>query len=202
MRIDFGKGTATYKTLPGVLSNNGAFWIAASDGSGNVYLSMNNPVRKILRFNLKDSIQYKDLGNAFQDGQSLAYSMSLGRDGKMYFGGSGGSTYWSSFDPTTNKFETHPPIDPYNDYVLTIAGDSNYVYAQTGQRNSIQLWSVRKKDEHKKLLCKISNTTRIQLDTREDGIYASFYSGRQNILYKLVNGDTVRITKTSKQNRI
>lgn len=195
VRIDFGKRTTTFKTLPGVLSANGAFWIAGFDGSNNVYLSMSAPKRKILRFNLKDSIQYKDLGNAFQDGQTLAYCISLGRDGKVYFGGAGGATYWSSFDPKINKFEKHPPIDPYNDYVLSIAGDINYVYAQTGQRNSVQLWSVRKRDDAKKLLCKISNTTRIQLDTRADGIYASFNSDTLEGLFKLVNGDTVRIPK-------
>jgi len=202
VRIDFGKKMTTFKTLPGVLSGNGAFWIAAFDETKNVYLSMSAPTRKILWFNLKDSIQYKDLGNAFRDGQSLAYSMSVGRDGKMYFGGTGGATYWSSFDPKTNKFENHPPIDPNNDYVLTIAGDINYVYAQTGQRNSVQLWSIRKRDEAKKLLCKISNTTRIQLDTREDGIYASFNSDTLKGLFKLVNGDTVRILKAAAAKKV
>ena len=197
VRIDFGKKEATYKTLPGVLSANGAFWIAGFDGTGNVYLSMNTGMRRILQFNLKDSIQYKDRGNAFLDGHTLAYSMSLGRDGKMYFGGSSGSTSWSSFDPKTNTFENHPPVDPYNDYVLSIAGDSDYVYAQTGQRNSVQLWSIRKRDEYKKLLCKISNTTRIELATREDGIYASFNSDTLKGLFKLVKGDTVRITKNA-----
>jgi len=195
VRIDFTKKKATYKTLPGILSANGAFWMAAFDGAGNAYLSMTEPVRQILRFNLKDSIQYYQLGNAFQDGKSFAYSISLGRDGKMYFGGCSGATYWSSFDPRTNSWDKHPPIDNYNDYTLSIAGDSDYVYAQTGQRNSIQLWSIRKKDDHKKLLAKIANTTRIQLDTREDGIYASFNSGTLKGLFKLVNGDTVRISK-------
>lgn len=195
VRIDFGNRKTNYKTLPDVLSNNGPFWIASYDGMKNVYLSMNNPVRKILKFNLKDSIQYTDLGNAFIDGHTLAYSMSLGRDGKMYFGGSSGPTYWSCYDPKTNTFDKHPPIDPNNDYVLSIAGDSDYVYAQTGQRTSVQLWSIRKKDEFKKLLVKITNLTRIELYTREDGIYTSFNSDTLKGLFKLVKGDLVKIDR-------
>ncbi len=195
VRIDFGNKRTEYKPLPDALTNNGPFWIALQDGEHNIYLSMNNPVRKILKFNLRDSIQYKDLGNAFIDGHTLAYSMSLGRDGKVYFGGSSGPTYWSSYDPTTNTFDKHPPIDPNNDYVLSIAGDSNFVYAQTGQRTSVQLWSIRKKDEFKKLLVKITNLTRIELYTRADGIYTSFNSDTLKGLFKLVKGDLVKIDK-------
>ena len=195
VRIDFGNKKITYKTLPDPLSNNGPFWIVSQDGMNNVYLSMNNPVRKILKFNLKDSIKYTDLGNAFVDGHTLAYSMSMGRDGKMYFGGSSGPTYWSCYDPTTNTFEKHPAIDSNNDYVLSIAGDSDYVYAQTGQRSSVQLWSIRKKDDFKKLLIKITNLTRIELYTKDDGIYASFNSDTLKGLFKLVKGDIIKIDR-------
>lgn len=193
VRIDFENKNVQYKNLASVLSGNAACWNYVFDNTGNIYLSMNVPVRKIVKMNLKDSIKYEDLGNAFGDNHSLAYSASLGRDGKLYFGGSSGDTYWSSYDPKSKLFEKHQPIDLQNDYVLSIAGDSDYVYAQTGQRNSVQLWSVRKKDDQKKLLCRIPNTTRISLEIHHDGIYASFFSDTLKGVFKLVKGDTVRI---------
>ncbi|HYK45970.1 MAG TPA: hypothetical protein VEV83_12415, partial [Parafilimonas sp.] len=193
VRIDLNKKNVQYKSLPNVLSTKGNFWVSVFDSTGTLYLSVNNPRRTIMKLNLKDSIKIDDLGNAFSTGTTLAYSASLGRDGKIYFGGSSGGTYWSSYDPVTKKFDKHPEIDPFNDYVLSIAGDTNFVYAQTGQRNSVQLWSVRKKDEAKKLLCRITNRTRIDMRTFTDGIYVSFSSDTLGGKFKLVNGGLVKV---------
>ncbi|MEP6512280.1 MAG: hypothetical protein ABJA79_00330 [Parafilimonas sp.] len=192
VRIDFNTKKVQYKILPTVFSANGAFWNFVFDREGNCYLSMHEPQRKIVKLNLKDSIQYIDLENPFTDGTTWVYSASLGRDDKLYFGGSS-ATYWSSYNTKVNKFEKHAPIDLQNDYVLSIAGDNDYVYAQTGQRSSVQLWSIRKKDDAKKLLCKIINTTRINLETHTDGIYASFNSDTLKGAFKLVNGEMINI---------
>ncbi len=193
VRINLTKKTIEHKAVPTVNSAKGNLWISVFDNSGNVYLSVAVPVRTVIKVNLKDSIRLQDLGNPFPDGKSLIYSAAPGNDGKMYFGGSSGGTYWGSYDPATGKLEKHPPIDSRNDYVLSIAGDSEYVYAQTGQRNSVQLWSVRKKDDSKKLLCKITNKTRISLEAFTDGIYTSFYSDTLSGSFKLVNGEMVRL---------
>lgn len=195
IRINYTKKQVTYKILPGILSANGAFWAATFDQTGKVYVSLNAPVRKVLRFNLKDSIQVEDMGNPFQDGLAWAYSISLGIDGKMYFGGAGTSTNWSSLDPAKSSFDKYGSIDTADEYVLSINADSNYVYAQTGQRNAVRLWSIRKKDQYKKLLAKLPNTTRVGVETREDGIYASISSDTLKGFFKLVNGDTMRVTK-------
>ena len=93
VRIDLNKKNVQYKSLPNVLSTKANFWVSVFDSTGTVYLSVNNPRRTIMKLNLKDSIKIDDLGNAFSTGTTLAYSASLGRDGKIYFGGSSGGTY-------------------------------------------------------------------------------------------------------------
>jgi hypothetical protein len=193
VRINLTKKNVQNKTLPGITSAKGNFWISVFDPAGNVYLSVITPRRTVFRLNLKDSIKIEDIGNVFSTGTTLAYSASLGRDGKIYFGGSSGGTYWSSYDPLTKKLDKHPEIDPQNDYVLSIAGDTNFVYAQTGQRNSVQLWSIRKKDEFKKMLCKITNRSRIDMRTFTDGIYVSVGTDTLTGKFKLVNGSLVKV---------
>ena len=155
LRIDITTGVATRKILEGTGSSASAIWQYVFDSLGNFYLGLNSNNRKIFRFNCKDSIWYENLGNGFPDGNTLAYSMAPGLDKHLYFGGSSGRTYWTEYDPYSKKLTTHPPIDSANDYVLSIQGDSNYVYCQTGERKAINLWAVRKADNSKKLLFKI-----------------------------------------------
>jgi len=149
VRIDLTTNTTIYKTITGTISNASVYWSYTFDSTGAFYLGLNSNNRKIYRFNLKDSIQFENLGNGFLNSGTLAYSLSLGRDKHVYFGGSSGSTYWSEYDPETGNFLQHPPIDQNNDYVLSIMGDSSWVYAQVGQRNSIDLWAIRKADDYK-----------------------------------------------------
>lgn len=184
-RVDFQKKKVTYKTLPTIISGNGALWMSVYDQLGNAYISLKAPVFRVLKINMKDSIQYEDLGSPFLGNGSWAYSISPGRDGKMYFGSSGDSIKWSSYDPSTGAWEKHPVIDDKNDYVISIAGDSDYVYVQTGQLNSVQLWSIRKKDNAKKFLGKVPNTTRINLLIKRDGVFAYFNTDTLRGWYQL-----------------
>lgn len=189
-RIDFTSKKVSYKTVTGNYGGKGYCWTYTFDNNGNAYLSMLYP-RKVLLLNLKDSISYNDLGNPFINSSALIYSMSEGRDGKMYFGSSSGGTYWSEYDPATRAVTKHPLVDPDNDYVLSIAGDSDYVYLQIGQRKSINLWSVNKHSNEKRLLFSIPNTTRFNLGAYGDGIYAGVATDTLKGLFKMVNGKAV-----------
>ncbi len=193
VRIDFTNGQFSKKTIPEFLSGVDVFWISLIDTKGNIYLSGNVPQRKILRLNLEDSIYYTDMGNAFEKGTALGYSMLEGQDGKIYFGGSSGGTFWSSYDPTTKVWDKRPVIDSNHVYVLSITGDAQYMYAQTGQQNAIRLWAIRKKDGQKKLLASIVNTTRFNVATYQEGIYVSFYSDTLKGTFILKNGAMLRI---------
>ncbi|CAN5418445.1 hypothetical protein BH10BAC2_BH10BAC2_18330 [soil metagenome] len=195
VRIDLTTRKVQYKRLPKVMSGNGFYWIYIFDKNGNVYLSMNTANRKLIKLNLKDSIAFTDLGNAFPNGTTLAYSASLGQNGHLYFGGSSGGTYWSEYDPAKKSFQKHPAVDVENDYVLSIAGDEDYVYLQTGQRKNIQLWAVNKSTEEKKLLFTVPNTTRISLSTYSDGIYAGISVDTLVGTFKLIKGNAVKNAK-------
>lgn len=197
VRIDLTTKKIQYKKLPGVMSGNGFYWTYIFDNKGDVYLSMNTANRKLIRLNLKDSIVFTDLGNAFPNGTALAYSASLGAEGHLYFGGSSGGTYWSEYDPVKQSFQKHPVADPENDYVLSIAGDEDYVYLQTGQRKNIRLWAVNKKNDEKKLLFTVPNSTRISLGTYSDGIYAGIHTDTLAATFQLVKGNAVKTAKNS-----
>src|SRR6476620_2603934 len=107
LRIDLTTKQVQYKKLPGVLSGKGFYWTYVFDEKGNAYLSMNTNNRKIIRLNLRDSIEFADLGNPFIKETTLAYAASLGRDGNLYFGGSSGGTYWSIYNIRNKTFEKH-----------------------------------------------------------------------------------------------
>lgn len=194
-RIDLGAKTVSYKIIQGVNGGKGYFWTYLFDGNGNLYLSMLYP-RKLLQLNLKDSISYTDYGNPFMNNTALIYSMARGRDGHLYFGSSSGGTYWSEFDPVTKAFTKHPLVDPDNDYVLSIAGDTGYVYLQIGQRRSINLWAVHKQSNEKRLLFSIPNTTRYNLVTYKEGIYVSCATDTLKGQFRLINGKAERATPT------
>ncbi len=189
-RIDLTGKKTSYKKINGFNGGKGYCWTYTFDKAGNVYLSMLYP-RKILILNLKDSIYFRDLGNPFINSNALIYSMAPGRDGNMYFGSSSGGTYWSEYDPETKAITKHPAVDSANDYVLSIAGDSDYVYLQIGQRKSINLWSVNKHNDKKQLLFSIPNTTRYNLNIYKEGIYAGFATDTLKGLFKLINGSAL-----------
>jgi hypothetical protein len=188
VRIDMTDNTVTYKEIEGTLSSPTILLRWAFDEAGNFYAGFNTNNQKIYKFNLKDSIYYKNIGNGFLDGKSVPYAMQLGRDGHIYCGGVGGKTYVSEYNPATAKWIEYPYIDPINNYTLSVAGDSDYIYAQTGQINSVQLWAMKKSDSTRKMLFKITNLTRIGLYTRKDGIYAEVHSDTLSGIYKLVHG--------------
>ncbi len=191
VRIDLTSKSVLNKSIEGTRSSSSILWASAFDSTGTFYLGLNSLNRKIFRFNLKDSIDYKNLGNGFKNGSTLAYSMSLGCNGNMYFGGSSGDPYVSEYNPYKNKIIEYPSIDEANDYVLTIAGDTNFIYAQTGQRNSIQLWAMKKSDSTKHLLFKIPNNTRMNMSTTTDGIFVSFHCDTLKGNWKMVDGNAV-----------
>jgi len=194
VRIDLNTKAVTYKELKGTGSSTSALWSMAFDSKGFFYLGLNTNNRKIYQFNLKDSIYYKNLGNGFKDGNTLAYCIALGSDNNMYFGGSSGDPYVSEYNTVTGKMISYPCIDAANDYTLSIAGDADYIYAQTGQRNSIQLWAMKKSDSTKKMLFKIPNNTRMGLVSKKDGVYLSFNSDTLSGTWKLVHGTAIKFT--------
>ncbi len=189
IRIDLTTGSISYKTIAGTLSSSSAIWQHVFDSSGNFYLGLNSNNRKIYRFNLKDSITYENLGNGFPNGNALAYSLALGQDNHIYFGGSSGRSYWSEYDPVSRKLSQHPPVDSLDDYVLSIQGDKDYVYCQTGQRTAIHFWAIRKADNKRKLLFAIPNTKRFGVITARDGYcYVSLATDTLTGMFKLQNG--------------
>ncbi|MEP6846830.1 MAG: hypothetical protein ABI861_12540, partial [Panacibacter sp.] len=195
VRIDLTTKQVQYKRLPKVMGGNGYYWTYIFDKNGNVYLSMNTNNRKLIRLTLRDSIAFTDLGNPFPNGTTLVYSTSLAADGNLYLGGSSGGTYWSEYDPVKATFKKHPVVDAENDYVLSIAGDADYVYLQTGQRKNIRLWAVNKRTDEKKILFTVPNTTRISLGTFNDGIYAAINVDTLTAGFKLVNGIAVKVNQ-------
>jgi hypothetical protein len=160
------------------------------------------PTRKVLLLNLKDSIAFKDLGNPFINASAVIYSLSPGRDGHIYFGGSGGTTCWSEYDPVTKEMKKHPVVDANDDYLLSIAGDNDYAYMQTGQRKSINLWSVNKRTNEKKLLFKVPNNTRYNLSAHTDAVYVSIGTDTLKGLFKLVSGDAIKVDNYPKDSKI
>ena len=78
LRINLTTVALTQKMLEGTFSSPSVLWQHVFDSAGNFYLGLNSHNRKIFRFNLKDSIEYENLGNTFADNHSLAYTLSLG----------------------------------------------------------------------------------------------------------------------------
>jgi hypothetical protein len=193
VRIDLTDNTVTYKDIEGSFSSPTVLTRWTFDPTGSFYIGFYTNNNRIYKFNLKDSIYYKNLGNGFKSGIAPVYSTSLGRDGHIYFGAMVGHTYVSEYIPASGKWIEYPYMDPVNNYTLTIAGDSDYIYAQTGQFNSVQLWAMKKSDSSTKLLFRITNLSRINLSARKEGIYASFYSDTLAGIWKLEHGTPIRV---------
>jgi len=192
VRIDLTNKKIQYKKITGFKGGKGYYWTYTFDNSGNLYISMFYPTKKVLQLNLKDSISFKDLGNPFINNSSVIYSMGLGTDGNVYFGGSISGTFWTEYNPSTRQTEKHPLVDPSNVYVLSITGDKDYAYMQIGQQKANGLWAVNKKTNEKTLLFSIPNTTRFDLRTFTDGIYAGINTDTLKGTFKLINGKAVK----------
>jgi hypothetical protein len=186
-RIDITAGTVTYKTMPNAVSS-GFLWLFEKDTLGNIYFGLNDRNRKIWKFNFKDSIQATNLGNCFNDGQALAYSYGLDWNNHVYFGASSGGTFWAEYNPATGIVTQHPEVYQGHQYVLSITGDNDYAYAQTGQDNDIRLYSIRKSDNQTTLLFKITNSTRFNLRQLREGVYVSFNTDTLSGAYHLHDG--------------
>lgn len=176
---DIITGNTTYKEVPNTVSNASIYWNSGMDSIGNVYISLIYGYRRVLKVNFKyrDSIIVKDLGNPFYDNSSLPYSMKLGENNNMFFGSSAGNNLWSEYNPYADTFvyKCAIQVNVLDDYVLQITGDSNYVYASTGQRNNTKkLFAVDKKTGISTQLFSIAASSGYQLETRKDGhIYVS-----------------------------
>ncbi|MBG9376998.1 hypothetical protein I5907_12205 [Panacibacter sp. DH6] len=188
VRIETQTKKAEYKTIRGFSGGKGYYWNHTYDKEGNIYLSMLYPRRKMLKLNLRDSIYYEDLGSPFINNNALTYALSAGNNQRLYFGSSSGGTYWSEYDLQQKQFIKHHLIDSNNDYVLSITGDKDYAYAQTGQRRSVNLWAINKQTEEKKLLFSIPNNTRFDLNAFENGVYVGINTDTLKGLFKLEKG--------------
>lgn len=194
VRVDLATKLVQYKKINSVISANGFAGTHVFDRNGNIYLSITNS-GKIIKLNLKDSIAFTDLGNAFKDGKAVAYTASLGLDGNVCFGATGSGTYWSLYNTRSNLFEKHEAVDPSNDYVLSIAGDTDFVYMQTGQRKTIDLWAVNKRTDVKKKLFSIINTSRFSLSAHNDAVYVGINTDSLKGTYRLEHGYAVKIAQ-------
>jgi hypothetical protein len=71
-------------------------------------------------------------------------------------------------------------------------GDTSWIYAQVGQRNSIDMWAVRKADDYKIKLFSIPNYTRFNTSVRKDGISIQFHTDTLSGSYILKNGKATK----------
>lgn len=171
IRIDCFTKQVTYKLLSGIAGTNSMLWRNFFDSLGNMYTGFASGTRHIMKFNFKDSIYIEDLGDGFVLPNLLMYTGSLGRDGHVLFGSSSGGTFWSEYDPYNKILTEHQEIDSQQGYVLTIQGDSDWVYAQVGQNTWIKYWAIRKSDGYKKVIDSVSSSTRFSTDAKRDGCY-------------------------------
>jgi hypothetical protein len=186
VRIDCNTHVVTTKTIPNTYSSNSMLWLNFFDSLGNLYIGLNSGNRKIYKFNFKDSIYSEYLDSGFLLANVLMYSGSLGRDNHVYFGGSSGGTFWSEYDPYNDVLTKHPEVDEQQGYVLSIQGDSDWVYAQVGQNTWIKYWAIRKSDNYKVVIDSIPSSGRFNTATKKDGCY---YSDQLGQLYRM-NGET------------
>lgn len=175
-RMDLHDGTVTYKTIETI--NTSGIWVASKDSLGNIYVDIS---RNIYKFNFKDSIYFKNLGCISLSIGALAYSVSLGRDNLMYFGGSSGGTFLAVYNPYVDTFyRYHDELNAFQDYTTDAVGDDDgWIYAQVGQRDSNEIWAIKKSDASKKILYKCINTTRFSFEIRNTGVYTMGTNGTQ-----------------------
>jgi hypothetical protein len=202
-------------------SSSSAFWMYLMDSVGNFYISFNTSGRSIWLVNLRDSLYIDSVGKPFLDENTLTYSMAIGTDRKIYMGGSSGGTYVSVYDPLAKTFTKFGEVLTNQDYVLGVTGDSEWIYAQVGQRSYNYIVAIRKSDGYKKKIDSVPSSTRFDLKTRNDnrininGIHGRYilkdttltlipvgqsYTGTDEIYYKNVwVGTTVPTPKGKKR---
>src|SRR5205814_6701853 len=118
------------------------------------------------------SIRDTNLGTGFLTGVPLAYSMSRGRDGNIYLGGSSdaSSTQFSMINYLTDVVTKYAAIDN-QDYTLTISGDTTFIYLQTGQSTN-DFWSFAKSNQAKKKL--FSQGSLINAGSQTTGVFVQY----------------------------
>lgn len=197
VRIDCNTHATTTKTIPNTYSSNSMLWLNFFDSLGNLYIGLNSGNRKIYKFNFKDSINAEYLDSGFALANVLMYSGSLGRDNHVLFGGSSGGTFWSEYDPYNDVLTKHPEVDEQQGYVLSIQGDSDWVYAQVGQNTWIKYWAIRKSDNYKVVIDSIPSSGRFNTATRKDGVY---YQSQIGQLYRMSGETRIPVASTVSPN--
>ncbi len=171
VRIDAVTKEVNYTNLYNSLSSSSSLWRITSDSAGEWWIGTNTGGRNIYRLNPKgDSLTCTYYGNAI-DSAALAYSIVMGYDYNMYFGGSSSNTstsasYWNRLN---NTFTSYGEADPNQDYTVYVTGNATWFYRQVGQRNNtFELFATRKSDGYTKLIA--SNTGIMNSVTRVAGI--------------------------------
>ena len=173
VKIDITKKTVSYKILKGTVSSSSALWSYVYDSLGNFYLGLNSANRSIYKFNLKDSIWYRNLGNGFGNTGALAYGLQLGQDNHVYFSASSASDGYchvAEYDPYSDTLYQYPPIDRTENFTLQASGDAGYIYAATGQYG-FKVVSMNKITKALKTI--FTSNTRTFIGTQNDGVVAS-----------------------------
>lgn len=201
VRIDLVTKQITRKTMDGTISYPRAYWTSGYDSSGNFVLPFNTTDFHTRLIDFKnDSIEINDLGLVFKDhGDSvvaLTYSFSIGSDGNTYFGAKG-NPYVSYYDRATQQMHYYNAINDYGiDWVLSVTGDANYIYAVTGQNDSCNFWTINKLTGEKHNLNKVPSYTRQTIYCGNvNGVSKTFFRDPYvNCFYRVDNGvDTVRV---------
>lgn len=191
-RIDYTTKHIASKIMPNSATQAGIMWRSAMDSSGTVYFSQANN-RQVWKFNFKqeDSISMLSLGNTSLTGNGLAYSIWLGRDGGMYFGNSSSneSCDWAYQAKGEDTLRKYPNIDTLFQYVIQMAPDSNWVYAQVGQWQ-YRIYAIEKSTGNKHEIMRRTDGYPFNLGASKNGCYVSIGGGAT---WKLVDGDTVMV---------
>lgn len=190
VRMNLTQLSTSYKTIP-VISDVSELWSYCEDSLHNIYIGFNY-ARQFYKFNFRDSIYAENLGNPFFDTSrhALVYSYSLGTDNHIYLGSSSGGTFVSDYDPYTDSIRRFNLIDDWQDYVLTVQGNDSMIYAQVGQRSTVDYWAIQKSTGYQKKLFSLPSSTRFNVKT---GVDNNCYVNFGSLTYKLNGFDTIRI---------
>lgn len=166
------------RVLDSCTSNPAMLWNFCMDTAGHVWVGFNY-TRVIYEFNCQDdSIQMWNWGSGFGEGEfhALAYSIRLGTDYNVNFGGTSGDTYISVFDVHNRRWKYRPkvPVDTWMDYVNDIAGTPDWEYCSVGFRNNtIKLYAYNLHTDSVIELFHIGSNSRFQIEVRTGGVYVS-----------------------------
>ena len=169
VRVNLNNHTSMSKTLAWTTSSTSVLWTNVFDSLGRLHMGLNSGNRTILRLNLKDSIDAVNLGNGFNSGTPLAYSMALQKDRSMMIGGSSdvSSTQFSRYTEN-GTFEKFAAIDVDENYVMSIQYENGWAYVQVGQ-GTFKYYAFRTSDQYKKQL--MTHTTLFNTAAYTTGVY-------------------------------